>query len=315
MRASDFHISDSQLARRARDYWYVDGLPTLVGAVLYLVVVGSVLVLLQLIDRASVVKNNWFSEWFVLPVVGFAIMTFPFWGIAILVWLSLNWEDVIQWCKARVTYPRTGYVAPPSYWSEESNSESAPEKRIEEESPLCRSLTILGGFWFWLVAEGAYHSPFWDWRPPRNARILFLCILLAIRALRFGLYPETPRVQDEQDVGSFLRIWRFFRSVLNSFWVWLWLSDLLVPATSVSRRWPPNGFLLCLTALAFYKFGPRNWLQRLGIVLCVVLFYFLLWKNSSVSIALALLLPGIYASCIGGMRLIRYLRTNSLSSL
>ena len=151
MPALDSNISDSQLARRARDYWHVDGLPTLVGAALYLAVVGFVLFMLQLIEHASVVKNNWLSEWVVMPVVGFAIMTFPFWGIAILVWLSLNWEDVIQWLKARVTYPRTGYVAPPSYWQGESDPESAPEKQIEEDSWLYRSLTLLGdsGFGSW----------------------------------------------------------------------------------------------------------------------------------------------------------------------
>jgi hypothetical protein len=75
--------------RRARDYWDIDGLPALMA--------GAYTVLLGLI-------------W--LPTDR------PWPGVALVLWLG-TWvfvaeiKGTLEWLKSRITYPRTGYVAPP----------------------------------------------------------------------------------------------------------------------------------------------------------------------------------------------------------
>ena len=132
--------SHSQLARRARGYWNVDGLPTLVGASVYLASVGGLFALASLLW----VGNSGFWDSLVQVLAALAITTLPFWAIAFLIWWSVNGEDVIAWFKLRITYPRTGYVAPPSYWKNESSQKPAEEINLREKDRFCRLLTFLG---------------------------------------------------------------------------------------------------------------------------------------------------------------------------
>jgi hypothetical protein len=75
--------------RRARDYWDIDGLPALLAGA-YTVLVGLI--------------------W--LPTDR------PWPGAAFVLWLGA-WvfvaeiKGTLEWLKSRITYPRTGYVAPP----------------------------------------------------------------------------------------------------------------------------------------------------------------------------------------------------------
>jgi MFS family permease len=79
--------------RRARDYWDIDGLPALVaGAVAFL--------------------------WGVLSLSG--SWHLPLWTSALFIglwffWIFLLWKRkvALEWLKSRITYPRTGYAAPP----------------------------------------------------------------------------------------------------------------------------------------------------------------------------------------------------------
>lgn len=78
--------------RRARDYWDIDGLPAiLLGANTVLL---GVLVWLPL-DR----HRSWW---------GVALV----FGLFALFFLSES-KKTLEWLKGRITYPRTGYVAPP----------------------------------------------------------------------------------------------------------------------------------------------------------------------------------------------------------
>jgi len=78
--------------RRARDYWDIDGLPSLLAGA-NTVCVG-VLLLPTLTHR---------SRWGAVLVL----------GLVALLFLSES-KKTLEWLKNRITYPRTGYVAPPN---------------------------------------------------------------------------------------------------------------------------------------------------------------------------------------------------------
>lgn len=78
--------------RRARSYWYIDGLPQIVGGVALLLFAT----LLWL-----------FLRWPISNVtIGF---------ILLLTFLAITFraQQILEWVKSRVTYPRTGYAAVP----------------------------------------------------------------------------------------------------------------------------------------------------------------------------------------------------------
>lgn len=75
--------------RRARDYWDIDGLPALLA--------GATTVLLGVILLPT--ERSWS-------------------GAALVLWLGAWFlvaerKRTLEWLKSRITYPRTGYVAPP----------------------------------------------------------------------------------------------------------------------------------------------------------------------------------------------------------
>ena len=88
-------IQREAAGRRAAAYWFIDGLPEIVFGVVYLAL-GSV-GLAWGSDR----KNPWMTGALLVVVLAF---------------LLLFWKDraILDYCKARVTYPRTGYVRPPA---------------------------------------------------------------------------------------------------------------------------------------------------------------------------------------------------------
>lgn len=82
-----------QIERRARRYWYTDGLAELAA--------GGVLILISLLFAGQILQlQGWNWELWLVP--SFAIMVIA----ALFVKLRL-----VKALKARLTYPRTGYVA------------------------------------------------------------------------------------------------------------------------------------------------------------------------------------------------------------
>ncbi len=243
-----------------------------------------------------------------------AVITSPFWIIAALIWLSGNWEDLIERFKVRLTYPRTGYVAPPSYWQNEPAKPANPQ----QESRLSQRLSALEGLWLCLLFV---YLVFWPLPPSRWVSVVPLGVLLAIRGLRFGLYPETPIVDGGRKPGIRLQVVRLLRSVLKPLWVrvWVWaaLIGLLPPPSSAARHpwlWPV--MVLALSLPAFLILRPKvGRFQAACFCLCVPLCFFLLWRGSSASIAVALLIPGLCALFVGGLRLYRYVRANPVRSI
>jgi len=83
----------NDLMRKAKSYWYEDGMvETLAG--LFFVAVGLIL----LADWAA--PDDWPWKWALAPI--FAVVT--------IVWI-FGGRKIISWLKEHITYPRTGYVA------------------------------------------------------------------------------------------------------------------------------------------------------------------------------------------------------------
>ncbi|MCX6629517.1 MAG: hypothetical protein NTW28_18015 [Candidatus Solibacter sp.] len=87
-------IQRDSAGRRAASYWFVDGLPEILFGVLHLAL-GSIG-----LAWGFDIKNPWLN-------VAMAAVFLPF--------LLLFWKDrvILDYFKARLTYPRTGYVRPP----------------------------------------------------------------------------------------------------------------------------------------------------------------------------------------------------------
>lgn len=84
-----------EVKRRARDYWDIDGLPALLT--------GATTVLMGVLWLCGNPYASFFVLWFSLPLY------------------STN-RKILEWLKGRITYPRTGYVAPPK----EGDPDSTP---------------------------------------------------------------------------------------------------------------------------------------------------------------------------------------------
>ena len=88
-------VQPESAGRRAAAYWFIDGLPEIFFGVLY-VVWGST----GLIWGFNL-ENPWMKGAMIAAALAF---------------LLLFWKDrvILDYFKARVTYPRTGYVSPPA---------------------------------------------------------------------------------------------------------------------------------------------------------------------------------------------------------
>lgn len=84
--------------RRAWNYWFVDGLPNLIGGLLCLLLAGASFLLSGPHPRRS-------------PLV-IALLVLAY-GIYVVV--LLRFRQTLEWLKTRITYPRTGYAASPYF--------------------------------------------------------------------------------------------------------------------------------------------------------------------------------------------------------
>lgn len=84
--------------RRAWNYWFVDGLPNLVAGLLCLLLAS----ISFLLSGPHHVRSRLLIT---LAVIVFGIFAAVF----------LRFRQTLEWLKARITYPRTGYTAPPYF--------------------------------------------------------------------------------------------------------------------------------------------------------------------------------------------------------
>ena len=296
----------SEAARHAQDHWRADGIPLLIGAGIYLLVAGTLVTLVVLADENVSLPDNWFFEIVKVVFVG-AMVSWAFWVIPLMIWLFVNWEDIVEWFKLRLTYPRVGYVAPPSYWDEdeEVDLEEAPTQQNRLQS----WLRTASRFWIWgfVLILASIVSP--ESGISSKIRIVLLCILLTIRAIRFGFYPET--VTGTQQASRLRRFCRYLRSVFNSFFAWMLIASLIPPLPRTFNRLLDIFAMVALTAFIAWAFTRKDsfWL---GAALCVFCSSatFLISQNGTVRFSVAVLTPGIYAACLGAVRLFRHLRAN-----
>jgi hypothetical protein len=304
------HI-ESEVARHARDYWRADGIPLLIGAGIYLLVAGVISFLVVLSERNISLPDNWFFEIVKVGIV-FAMISWVFWAIPLMIWLMVNWEDVVEWFKVRLTYPRTGYVAPPSYW--ESDEEADEDEPAIPQSRLQRWLRFTSSFWFWFFALFSVNivSPESGLTP--KVRIVLLCTLLAVRALHFGLYPEP--TQDPHRIATLKGLGRFLSSVFNSFIAWILIVGLLPSLPKALDQWVDLAGLIMLTAFITWAFTRKDSLWRgAAVCVCITLAAFLISTNGVVRFSVAILAPGLYAATIGAIRLVRHLRANPVPTV
>jgi hypothetical protein len=92
------HAQILQAERRAWDYWFVDGLPSLLAGA------TSLIIALVLYFLAP--------PWKALHMASIVVLLL---GVCLYIWMRLRMREIIAWMKTRSTYPRTGYVAPPDF--------------------------------------------------------------------------------------------------------------------------------------------------------------------------------------------------------
>ena len=88
-------LQSETAGRRAAAYWFIDGLPEIVFGVVYFAL-GSIGLI-----WGYHLQNIWLKG---------AVL------VAMLAFVVLVWKDraILDYCKARLTYPRSGYVRPPA---------------------------------------------------------------------------------------------------------------------------------------------------------------------------------------------------------
>lgn len=169
----------SEAERRARRYWFVDGLPQILGGLAQLIFAG--------------VLWFWMSPgWSIVDVaIGFVLLLFS---------LSLTRADrtILGWIKSRITYPRTGYAAvPPSPPSEYDPGFLPPTHLMqlhlntpnqETASDLRRERLSWIRYWFWSMALAVPVILLWQVQSP------WICFLAAgMISLPFWLAGESEK--------------------------------------------------------------------------------------------------------------------------
>ena len=92
-----------EAGRRAKTYWEIDGLPAML--------VGASTILIGLLLYFASFQSAWF-----LPAL----------AVFFLLWSVLNKKETLEKLKARITYPRTGYVAPPQAYEQAEYLSTVP---------------------------------------------------------------------------------------------------------------------------------------------------------------------------------------------
>jgi len=175
-----------QADHRAKDYWLSDGIPALVFGAAYIVLLLEVCTIFVLLLLHPHVGSNW------LWLFNSAFVASPVAVIWSFVWFGLWHEDIIEFIKSRITYPRTGYVAPPSYWKkgdeEEDGASTLPGAVLRWidrlpifESGLGRMVRACLRILFWVWVLGIYEP---SWLPPK-LRFIFICTLALPSPSRF----------------------------------------------------------------------------------------------------------------------------------
>jgi len=139
-------IPDPEVSRKARDYWEVDGLPTILRGVGWLLLASFIYAFG--FGLRAYVKDG--INGLLLILVGVPTLIFLF------AWMSSHVPDLLRLLKGKITYPRTGYIASPDQW----------RKPPEPENPTLRVRVSRFFERWWLVFYiGSFYLPHFQMRP------------------------------------------------------------------------------------------------------------------------------------------------------
>lgn len=279
----------SKISLNARAYWRADGIPALVVGLAYTMVVGSVVTLFLVALNYS---PDW--NWLTQPIL---VLWLP--GAVIFsVWLANNYEEIVEWMKVRITYPRTGYVAPPSYWNQPEQERASrsidawmeryPVRwRIYRAAWTC-SYTI---YFLWIIFRPVWLARFtisvWPW-------ICAAVVLMFVPSLL-------------RDYARRLKTSKLYWLQIFSVPVFL---ILVVFLTGIGPIW--GCLLLWLFAVMGDSTGKLpglgiHWIELGGLPLYLLLLIWMMKKDAGWGAVMILVTPGIYLIVKGSSRLIRYL--------
>lgn len=148
----------AQLRHDAMEYWKSDGIPDLVSGVAFTIFFGSIICTWRFIHGQPTGDWGWL-------VGSLGLASLPL-GFVFLVWFSNSREEIIERIKARLTYPRTGYVAPPSHWEQIPREKSAVALWFDRH-PTVRFARGLIFFFAFLYAVASFptfkRNALWIW--------------------------------------------------------------------------------------------------------------------------------------------------------
>jgi hypothetical protein len=169
MPMSEVASTTTEVRRHALDYWNADGLPTIFRAASYLLFGGLYATLISLFVVIRDAELGMVLFFLGLPAAAFA-------GA----WFAYRSDDAVEWLKQRLTYPRTGYAAPPSQWKKAERVEAfdASFGRFSGVARFLRTRWLLFyGAWVLLgLVNDIFDHPF-HLHPSLRSKELFLLAL------------------------------------------------------------------------------------------------------------------------------------------
>lgn len=166
-----------ELKRHALEYWNADGVPTIFKAAAYLLYGGLFAALICAVAVIRDAELAWVVFFLGLPATAF-----------VLVWFIYRSEDFIESLKEWLTYPRTGYAAPPSQWkrSEREDAFDASFGRFSGVARFLRCRWVLFYFLFycaWYLFRFMNDTLSHPFHPSQDSRAAFLIVLGFVGAL------------------------------------------------------------------------------------------------------------------------------------
>jgi len=134
--------------RRAAAYWFIDGLPEIVAGIGFVGLSGVM---------------AWFDQ--IRPHSWSDRMAFVVFGIISLMVVFDHGRSITLFLKSRMTFPRTGYVRPPSEWEQVSQGETVITLGLEgRQRPPNRNVThfrswTIGVIWAGYAVAGVIAKP------------------------------------------------------------------------------------------------------------------------------------------------------------
>ena len=129
------HAPPETPGRRAAAYWFIDGLPEIVAGVGFVALGGGAVWFSHIQPHTWPIRTTFLALFFVSLTVLFGLH-----------------RPISLFLKSRVTFPRTGYVRPPSEWEEVANREAVLTLHLEGAArPPDQNVTRFRASTIWMI--------------------------------------------------------------------------------------------------------------------------------------------------------------------